>query len=206
MKISFAITVCNELIEIKKLLPFIINNKRECDEVVVLYDNKNGSEDVITFLKDFDNGSSIKIYRDLFDDDFATWKNKLNSYCDGDYIFQIDADEMISEYLIKNLYEIISLNPEVDLFYLGRKNIVEGLTEEHVSKWKWRINENGWVNFPDYQGRVYKKGLQWFGKVHEKITSGRIYSLLPTEDENFIITHIKSINRQEKQNNYYNKL
>lgn len=206
MKISFAITVCNELIEIKKLLPFIINNKRECDEVIVLYDNKNGSEDVITFLKDFDNGSSVKIYKDLFDDDFATWKNKLNSYCDGDYVFQIDADEMISEYLVKNLYEIISLNPEVDLFYIGRKNIVEGLTEEHVSKWKWRINENGWVNFPDYQGRVYKKGLQWFGKVHERITSGRIYSLLPTEDENFLITHIKSINRQEKQNNYYNKL
>ena len=206
MKISFAITVCNELTEIKTLLPFIIENKRECDEIVVLYDEKNGDEDVIKFLKDFDNGSSIKIYRDLFNDDFATWKNKLNSYCDGDYIFQIDADEMITEYLIKNLSEIISLNPEVDLFYIGRKNIVEGLTEEHISKWRWKINKDGWVNFPDYQGRIYKKGLQWFGKVHERITSGRIYSLLPTEDENYLISHIKTISRQEKQNNYYNNI
>ena len=32
MKISFAITVCNELQEIKKLLPFILENKRIDDE------------------------------------------------------------------------------------------------------------------------------------------------------------------------------
>jgi hypothetical protein len=206
MKISFAITVCNELSEIKTLLPFILKNKREEDEVVVLYDEKNGNEDVISFLKTFTNSQSLKIHRDLFEDDFASWKNKLNSYCEGDYIFQIDADEMISEYLIKNVNEIINLNPEVDLFYIARKNIVDGLTEEHITKWKWRVNELGWVNFPDYQGRIYKKGLEWYGKVHERISSGRIYSLLPTDDENFFISHIKTITRQEKQNNYYDNL
>lgn len=206
MKISFAITVCNELTEIKTLLPFILDNKRECDEIVVLYDEKNGNEDVILFLNDFDNSSSVKIHSDLFDDDFASWKNKLNSYCDGDYIFQLDADEMISEHLIKNLSGIISLNLEVDLFYVPRKNIVNGITEEHVQKWRWRVNENGWINFPDYQGRIYKKGLHWYGKVHERITSGRIYSLLPSEDENFFISHVKTINKQEKQNNYYSSL
>ncbi len=206
MKISFAITVCNELTEIKSLLPFILNNKRECDEVVVLYDEKNGNEDVISFLNDFDNGSSVKIRSGLFDDDFATRRNKLNSYCDGDYIFQLDADEIISEHLIKNLSDIISLNTEVDLFYVPRKNIVNGITEEHIKKWRWKVNESGWVNFPDYQGRIYKKGLHWYGKVHERITSGRIYSLLPPEDENFFITHIKTINKQEKQNNYYSSL
>jgi hypothetical protein len=206
MKISFAITVCNELSEIKTLLPFILKNKREEDEVVVLYDEKNGNEDVISFLKKFTNSQSLKIHRDLFEDDFASWKNKLNSYCEGDYIFQIDADEMISEYLIKNIKEIINLNPEVDLFYIARKNIVDGLTDEHISKWKWRVNELGWVNFPDYQGRIYKKGLEWYGKVHERISSGRIYSLLPTDDENFFISHIKTITRQEKQNNYYDNL
>lgn len=56
---------------------------------MVLYDEKNGNEDVISFLNDFDNGSSVKIRSGLFDDDFITWKNKLNSYCDGDYIFQL---------------------------------------------------------------------------------------------------------------------
>ncbi len=206
MKISFAITVCNELTEIKNLLPFIINNKRDSDEVVVLYDEKNGNDDVLTFLKGFDVVPSVKIYSDSFDGNFADWKNKLNSYCNGDYIFQIDADEIITEYLIKNLNDVISLNLEVDLFYVPRKNIVDGITEEHINKWRWRVNENGWVNFPDFQGRIYKRGLHWYGKVHERITSGRIYSLLPTDDENFFITHIKSIVRQEKQNDYYEKI
>lgn len=207
MKISFAITVCNELEEIKQLLPFLQKTKRVDDEIVVLFDNKNGSKDVLNYLEEFNNISNIHIhFEDDFSNDFATWKNKLNSFCNGDYIFQLDADELISEYLIKNINEIISLNPEVDLFYIPRKNIVDGITDEHINKWRWKVNENGWINFPDYQGRVYKKGLQWFGKVHERITSGRIYSLLPTDDENFFITHIKSIVRQEKQNDYYNKI
>jgi hypothetical protein len=204
MKISFAITVCNELTEIKKLVPFILENKREDDEVVILFDEKNGTEEVISFLKQFE--TRIKINRDLFENDFATWKNKLNYYCEGDYIFQLDADEMISEYLVKNIYEVIELNPEVDLFYIPRKNIVEGITEHHIKQWGWRLNESGWVNFPDFQGRIYRKGLEWYGKVHERISSGRIYSLLPIDDENFFLTHIKTINKQEKQNNYYSKL
>ena len=44
-------------------------------------------------------------------------KNKLNDYCTGDYIYQIDADEMISEYVIQNLHQILELNPKVDLIF-----------------------------------------------------------------------------------------
>jgi hypothetical protein len=206
MKISFAITVCNELTEIKTLVPFLVKNKREEDEIVVLYDEKNGDEEIIKFLNEFVKTNSIKLHKDLFENDFATWKNKLNSYCSGDYIFQLDADELISEYLLKNVNELVSLNPEVDLFYIPRKNIVDGITEEHIKKWKWNLDKNGWINFPDYQGRIYRKGLEWYGKVHERISSGRIYSLLPIDDENYFLTHIKTINKQEKQNNYYNTL
>ncbi len=206
MKISFAVTVCNELEEIKKLIPFLIENKREENEIIILFDEKNGDENVIKYLNQFIDTINVKIYTDTFSNDFATWKNKLNSYCDGEYIFQIDADEMISEYLIKNIHEVVSLNPEVDLFYLPRKNIVSGITEEHIKTWKWNLNDKGWINFPDYQGRIYKKGLEWYGKVHERITSGRIYSLFPTDEEDFFLTHIKTINKQEKQNKYYNSL
>ena len=40
MKLSLAVTVCNEYDEIQQLLPFLIENKREQDEIVVLYDIK----------------------------------------------------------------------------------------------------------------------------------------------------------------------
>jgi hypothetical protein len=41
MKISYAITVCNELVEIQRLLPFLIENKRKQDEIVIFYDSNN---------------------------------------------------------------------------------------------------------------------------------------------------------------------
>ena len=40
MKISYAITVCNEHKEIKKLLTFLFEHKRKEDQVVVQMDTK----------------------------------------------------------------------------------------------------------------------------------------------------------------------
>ena len=206
MKISFAITVCNELEEIKKLVPFLLENKRVQDEIVVLYDNKNGNPEVLDFLLPYNKLPNVQTWRGLdFEDNFADWKNKLNEYCMGDYIFQLDADEMISKYMVQNINVIIGMNPDVDLYYLPRINTVDGLTPEHIDKWKWSIDEKGWVNFPDYQGRVYKSDLKWTGKVHESIIGSKKYSLLP-EDFVYCIQHHKNIERQEKQNNYYNSL
>lgn len=142
MKISFAITVSTELIEIKRLLPFLVNNKRVDDEIVVLFDEKNGHKEVQEFLDSFNNTPNVKIIKDLeFNYNFAEWKNKLNSYCSGDFIFQLDADEMISEYMVKNVHEIISLNPETELYFLPRINIVDGITQEHINKWGWNVSK-----------------------------------------------------------------
>lgn len=206
MKISFAITVCNELEEIKKLIPFLLEHKRVQDEIVVLYDDKNGNPEILDFLLPYNIKPNVQTWRGLdFDNNFADWKNKLNEYCTGDFIFQLDADEMISKYMVQNINVIIGMNPDVDLYYLPRINTVEGLTPEHIDKWKWRVDERGWVNFPDYQGRVYKSDLKWTGKVHERIIGSKKYSLLP-EDFVYCIQHYKTIERQEKQNNYYNTI
>ena len=205
MKISYAITVCNETIEIQRLLGFLLQHKREQDEIVVLFDSKNGTAEVREILKHYAQLKWYTWFESEFQGHFADWKNQLTSYCSGDYIFQIDADEMIDEYVCRLLPQVLETN-SVDVIRVPRINTVTGLTAEHIHRWGWQVNDHGWINFPDYQGRIYKKGLQWFGKVHERITSGRIYSLLPTDDENFFITHIKSIVRQEKQNDYYNKI
>ena len=52
----------------------------------------------------------------------------------------IDADEMISEYMVKNLYQILEMNKDVDLYFVPRINTVAGLTEEHIKKWGWRLS------------------------------------------------------------------
>jgi hypothetical protein len=206
MKMSYAITVCDELVEIKRLVPFLLEHKRTEDEIVILFDEKNSNEDVLNFLLSFNKLPKIQTWRSFeWNNNFADWKNKLNEYCNGDYIFQLDADEMISEYMVKNISEIILMNPEVDLYYIPRINTVEGITNEHIEKWGWQVNEKNWIQFPDFQGRVFKKGLTWFGKVHEKIIGFNKYSLLPTEDE-FCIRHHKTITKQEKQNNKYSSI
>ena len=206
MRITYAITVSGEYNEIKKLVPFLLKNKREEDDIIILYDEKNGDKRVLDFLLKFTDTKNIKTFKSKsFDNHFANWKNRLNSYCTGNYIFQLDADEMLTEELVKNIDKIIELNPEVDLFFLPRINIVDGITENHIKEWKWRIDEKNRINFPDYQGRLYKRGLSWSGSVHERIIGAKYYSILPDQDE-YCIIHHKDIKRQEKQNNYYNTL
>ena len=205
MKISFAITVCNELEEIKRLVPFLLEHKRPEDEIVILFDEKNGSPEVLEFLLPFNLKPNVQTWRNEFKGNFAEWKNILNGHCTGDYVFQIDADEMISEYMVSNISTILEMNKDVDLIFVPRINTVEGLTQEHIKKWGWRVNDKGWVNFPDYQGRVFRRTMSWYGKVHERIIGGERFSSLPG-DEEYCIQHHKEIERQERQNNLYNTL
>jgi hypothetical protein len=204
MKISFAITVCNELDEIKRLVPFLLEHKRQQDEIVILFDEKNGSKEVLDFLLPFNIKPNVQTWRGLdWNNNFADWKNKLNDYCTGDYIFQLDADEMIDKYMVKNISVILEMNPKVDLIFVPRINTVDGITQEHIDKWGWRVDENNWINFPDYQGRVYRKNMSWYGRVHERIVGGEVFSTLPMEETSYCIQHHKTIDKQEKQNNLY---
>ena len=207
MKISFAITVCNELKEIKRLVPFLLEHKRPQDEIVILYDEKNGNKEILDFLLPYNKLPNVQTWRGFdWNNNFADWKNTLNEYCTGDYIYQIDADEMISVYMVKNLHDILGMNPDVDLIFVPRINTVEGLTDNHIRKWGWQVNDKGWVNFPDAQGRIYKKGMTWYGKVHERIIGGQKFASLPIDDDDYCIQHHKTIERQEKQNNFYNTI
>lgn len=206
MKISYAITVCNELEEIKKLVPFLLEHKGINDEIVILYDENNGNKEILDFLLPYNIKPNVQTWRSIdWNNNFADWKNKLNDYCTGDYIYQIDADEMISEYMVKNLHEILEMNPDVDLIFVPRINTVSGITYEHVIKWGWNLNEKGWVNFPDRQGRIYRKGMSWHCKVHERIIGGSKFASLP-DDKEYCIQHHKTIERQERQNDLYSRI
>ena len=208
MKISYAIPVCNEFIEIQRLITFLLENKRSEDEIVVLYDSNNGDPEVETYLRKMNVKKTLFRWSSYkFEGDFAEMKNHLNSMCTGDYIFQVDADEMITEYMIRLLPQILAVNTETDLIRVPRVNKVTGLTEAHIKQWGWLVDSRGRVNWPDMQWRIYKNDprIRWEGKVHEKIIGYTTHAILPLE-EDLALQHIKTIERQEKQNKYYNTL
>lgn len=214
MKISYAITVCNEVEEIKKLVSFLLEHKREEDEIVVLQDSTNMDQPNPDKDKVYEYLAKLYLEKEIkeflihpLNNHFANFKNNLNSCCTGDYIFQIDADELPNPTLIEHLPEILESNSGVDLFWVPRVNTVEGLTQEHVQKWGWRVDQNGWVNFPDFQSRIYKNSpeIKWVNKVHEKVVGVKEFAYLPQQEE-YCLYHPKDIKRQEKQNEYYNTL
>ena len=204
MKISYAITVCNEILEIQQLLSFLNTHKREQDEVVVLYDETNGDPIIKSNLL---KNPTIQFHSGKFDGHFANWKNQLTDYCDGDFIFQIDADEIPDKQLITSLSKIIEGNPDNEVYLVPRVNTVEGLTNEHIQKWGWNVDDKGWVNWPDYQWRIWKNKpeIKWVNKVHENLEGFKTYATLPPMKD-LALYHPKEIKRQEKQNAYYDTL
>jgi glycosyltransferase involved in cell wall biosynthesis len=207
MKISYAITVCNELKEIIELTNFLQGRIEEEDEIIIQYDTNGVTKEVSDFLAIFGEiNKQTKIVSFPLNKDFATFKNNLKKNCSGDYIFQIDADEIPTEYLMQNIKTILESN-NVDIVFVPRVNTVNGLTEAHIQGWGWNVNEKGWVNFPDYQTRIYKNtnDVEWFGKVHERISGYNTFANFPAE-ERFSLYHHKQIERQEKQNNFYNNI
>jgi glycosyltransferase involved in cell wall biosynthesis len=204
MKISYAITVCNELEEITKLLNFLQLNIRPDDEILIQYDELSVTDEVKEYLTLMNSmHENHKIIGFPLNKDFATFKNNLKSNCSGDYIFQIDADEIPNAALIEHLPTLIEQNP-VDVIFVPRVNIVQDITQEHIDKWRWNVNDKGWVNWPDYQLRIYKKtdDIEWGNKVHETLTGYDTFSNFPAE-EIWSLYHYKQIDKQEKQNEFY---
>jgi glycosyltransferase involved in cell wall biosynthesis len=200
--ISYAITACNEHTELERLLNQLSTNISSEDEIIVQLDSENFTQEVERVVEKY--SKTIRIYFAL-NGDFATFKNNIKKHCTKEYIFFIDADEYLSEELIENLKEILEQNIHTQLFLIPRINTVEGLTQEHIQKWRWNVNDKGWVNFPDYQTRIVKNEpeINWENKVHERLVGFKLYASLPDE---YCLIHPKDIKRQERQNDFYSKL
>lgn len=205
MRISYAIPVCNEDKELDRLLAQLLFHETPDMEVVVQCDQGNTSPEVYRVLDKY--SAFIHVIQFPLKGNFAAFKNNLKKHCTGAWIFQVDADEYLSDSLIKNLPSILQTNPTVDLFLVPRINTVEGLTQEHINKWQWRVDAKGWVNFPDYQTRILQNSpkINWASKVHEVLTGHNSYIMLPAEEE-YCLYHPKGIERQERQNNFYSAL
>jgi hypothetical protein len=207
MTISYAITVCNELEEIQKLLNFLQVRIREEDEIVIQYDEQSVTDEVMEYLTLMEKMHKYTVVGFPLNKDFGSFKNNLKNHCTKDYIFSIDADEIPHEVMVEYLPQLLQSN-QVDVIFVPRVNTVEGLTDEHIQKWKWKVNEQGWVNWPDNQHRIFrnKPEIKWKNKVHEQIIGWHTYAELPNEDDSYALYHIKDIDRQRKQNEFYSTI
>jgi hypothetical protein len=208
INVTYAITVCNEINEITTLVDFLQPRIKSEDEILVQYDSDSATSQITDYLKIISQfHKNIRVISFPLNKDFASFKNNLKNNANGIFIFQIDADEIPSEYLVENIHDFLEYNKDVDLFFVPRVNTVNGLTKDHIKKWGWKVDEKGWVNFPDYQTRLYRRTseIEWNGKVHERIIGYNTLSVLPAEEQ-YCLYHHKQIERQEKQNELYDTI
>lgn len=201
--ISFGITVHDEGEYIQTLLNQLIPFCENTGDEIVVVDDFSTDEFTRSILDANASIGNIKLFQHALNKDFATHKNFLSEQCSGDYIFQIDADETFNPNLLTYLHDIVD-NNDIDLFFIPRVNVVNGLTDEDIRNWGWQVNDKGWVMFPDYQTRLYRNhvDIKWEGKVHERIVGHKTQAPFPAEEE-WSLYHIKDIDRQRKQNELY---
>ena len=208
MKISYGITVHKEHEELNQLLDLLVNETDTEDEIIIVQDSRD--EEVEKVISKWMNKTldwkGIYWHTHELNGDFAQHKNFVIEKCEGDYIFHIDADEYPNVILLQQLKKILEINP-VDLIWVPRVNTVEGITQAHLNTWGWKQTEQGWINYPDYQSRIFKNrdDIRWRRPVHEQITGCKTYSHLPPQEE-LSLYHPKTIKKQESQNQLYTQI
>ena len=207
MKISYGITVHNEAEELFRLTDLLINNIDKEDEIVICVDGDDEKVNLVlqNLQKTYQWNSNIIIYNRKLNGNFADHKNSVIEKSSGDYIFHIDADEYPHEVLLQQLKTILKIN-DVDLIWIPRVNTIDGMKDEHIKRWGWRVTEKKWVNYPDYQARVFRRDseIRWTRPLHEHIVGCKTYSHLPPHEE-LSLYHPKTIEKQEQQNLFYNQ-
>lgn len=196
MKITYSIQVCNESRELYSLINFLLKVIDEEDNVQVIVDSLHKTDKVDKVIDHFKE--KISVFERPFDTFYknACYHKEVST---GEYIFQIDADEMPQEKLIRNLKNIIT-ETEAEIFFIPRINIHPGITQSFIDYYKFNINEAGWINWPDYQGRLYKncEGITWTDELHSKLTGSNKVQGIVAKPE-LALWHIKSMEKQESR-------
>lgn len=204
--ISYLITCKNDEHSLDLLLSKIINFLGDNDEIIVLDDYSDNQNTLDVFEK---YKCHIKLYKHHLNNNYSEHKNWGKNHCKNHWIFQIDSDEVPSDFLMENIKDVIEANPDVECFLIPRINDFIGVNENHAKHWGWRLSsykDRLIVNFPDYQFRLFKNidRLKWERPLHEKIEGALVTTKLPPEFE-WALTHNKTIEKQVQTNLRYNK-
>lgn len=207
MNISYLVTCSDETKTLRNLLIRLINFKEVDDEIVIVLDSdcKNNEE-----TKSIITNNSLTYLEHSLSNCYSDHKNWGAKQCKNKFIFQIDGDELPTETLLLNIKDIISVNSNIEAFWIPRINDFRGVNESHAKKWGWRLSLSKSynrliVNWPDFQCRCFmnKPEIQWIGNLHERISGNKNYVYLP-DDEELSLYHDKTIEKQILTNLKYN--
>jgi hypothetical protein len=212
--ISYTITASTEDKELHRLLRYITSKATSDNEIIIQLDSTTVTDEVRSIANNYMYPTAsgkvhkVNVIEFPLNNDFAAFKNNLHQYCNQPWIFNIDADELPTSKLLGMLPSILESNPEIDAFRVPRWNTVDGITPEHIQRWGWQSDELGRINYPDYQWRIYKNNgkIKWINPVHEQLTGFETYAELPSDINDFSLFHNKTIERQEKQNQFYSTI
>ena len=165
--------------------PYVVD-----DFVIVDGGSTDGTLDII---KKYDN---ITLLEKKWEDSFEIQKNYALDNTNNEWRLLIDADEQYQHLFWNQLpwYICFAENKGIDCFKVPRINTVDDLTEHYVQQRGWQLNAFNWVNYPDFQQRLYKKNCRYSGRTHERIVGfEKDFMLLGVN-----ILHHKSLSRQDR--------
>lgn len=196
MKLTYTIQVCNESRELFSLLNLLTRIIDDEDEINVIVDSTHTTDKVGIVLDNFRDSVTT------FNRPFDSFKKNLDFHKEkatGDYIFNIDADEMPQESLIKIIKKVIE-ETGAEIIAVPRINIHPDITSEEAKEFGFNINEVGFINWPDFQTRVYKRcdHVYWTDELHTKLTgSDKAVAVKPLPS--VALWHIKSMDKQKSR-------
>ena len=203
MFLSYLVTCHNETSSLDKLLSKLVQNKKDNHEIVLLDDYSDNPES-LEIIQKYKEKTSFHQHK--LDRNYGAHKNYGIEQCKGTWIFQLDGDEYPTDILLENIDVVLESNADNEVLWLPRLNYFVGVTELDVKTWGWNY-QDGMINFPDYQSRVYRNLLhiRYQRRLHEKVEGFKTYTFVPPQKD-YAIVHEKTIEKQRQTNLNYNKM
>ena len=203
MFLSYLVTCHNETSSLDKLLSKLVQNKKDNHEIVLLDDYSDNPES-LEIIQKYKEKTSFHQHK--LDRNYGAHKNYGIEQCKGTWIFQLDGDEYPTDLLLENIDVVLESNADNEVLWLPRLNYFVGVTELDVKTWGWNY-QDGMINFPDYQSRVYRNlsHIRYQRRLHEKVEGFKTYTFVPPQ-KHYAIVHEKTIEKQRQTNLNYNKM
>ena len=178
MGISISIICYNEEKKIRRCLESV----KWADEIVIL--DSFSTDNTLNICREYTG----KIFQHKFDGHIQQ-KNRAIGHCSSEWIFCIDADEVVTDELRQSILSLDLDKNDIRGYYSARKVF-------YIGKW---INHGGW--YPDYKVRLINKNFARWGGInpHDELkvngkTARLNGDLLHYSYEN-ISAHINQVNK-----------
>ena len=138
MFVSYLVTTHNETDCLDSLLSKLMSFKKDNHEVVLL-DDYSDNPTTISIIEKYK--SSINFQQKKLQNDYGAHKNYGISLCKGEWIFQIDADELPTDVLLENIDVLLESNANNETLWLPRLNYFVGVTQTDIEMWGWNLRK-----------------------------------------------------------------